>query len=54
MMSAEAGVEVFGDRGRGHKPRNAGGDQKVKKARDQVVPLVPSGISPADTLLLAL
>lgn len=33
MMEAEAGVMLLEDRGRGHKPRNTGGHQKLKKAR---------------------
>lgn len=44
----------FGGGGRAHKPRNAGGLQKVGKARKQLLPYsLQKARSSADTLSLA-
>lgn len=45
-----AGTVCFGGGGRGHKPRNTGGSQKMKKARTQIPPSEPEDrISPANS-----
>lgn len=45
-----AGAVCFGGGGRGHKPRNTGGSQKMKKARTQIPPSEPEDrISPANS-----
>ena len=38
LTEMEIGLKCFEDRGRGHWPRNTGGYEKLKKAREQIVP----------------
>ena len=55
MMETEIRTMDFEDGGRGHKPRNAGSHQKLKKGRRWIIPLgPPEGTSLADTSTLAL
>ena len=37
MTAAEIGVMHVKDRGRGHKPRNTGGHERLKKSRKQIL-----------------
>lgn len=51
---AEVGMMHFKDRGRGHKPRNAGSLQKLAKTRDGFSLESPEEMQPVDTLVLVL
>ena len=54
MMEAEIRTIRFEDGGRGHKPRNTGGHQKLKKGRAWIVLLgFPEGTSLVRALTLA-
>lgn len=53
-MEAEFRVTRFGDRGRSHEPRNVGDDQRLEKARKQLLPQrFQKEFSPTDTFFLA-
>lgn len=50
MTEAEVGAMCFGDRGRGHEPRNAGGLEKASKSKKTFSPRVSRRNQPGQHL----